>query len=109
MQHQEAVAKLNRHLASPNDEHFIFLLVMMPRKQAAELHQLHFLAIELRDNLRSSMLLNHCEFLAQRGFGHTVCFLDLLMKCSRVVPIVVSLASLLPVVRYFETDAVRVG
>src|SRR5688500_3325932 len=53
LQSHAAVAKLNRHLTAPDQEHLILLFVMVPRKDALELHKLQFLAIHLRHDLRS--------------------------------------------------------
>ena len=40
-----AVAKLHSHFATPHQEHFVFVVVVMPRELALELHELHLLSI----------------------------------------------------------------
>jgi hypothetical protein len=40
-----AVAKLDSHFATPHEEHFVFVVVMVPWELALELHELHLLSI----------------------------------------------------------------
>src|SRR2546426_6678865 len=72
LQSHAAVAKLYRHLASPDQEHFVLLFVPVPRKNSGELHELEFLAVQLCNDFRSPMFVDQSELLVQRGFGHTV-------------------------------------
>jgi hypothetical protein len=52
----DAVSKLDSHLASPDQEHFVCTIVGMPRELTLELNELHFLSIELGDHLGPPML-----------------------------------------------------
>ena len=61
LQKHTTVAKLNRHLTPPHQKQLIFVLVMMPRKNAGELDQLELLPIQLGYDLRLPMLVNHRE------------------------------------------------
>ena len=69
--HDGVVAELNEHLAAPYQEQLIFMLVFMSWKHASEFHQLHLLTVQLRDNLRTPMLVDQCKLLSQGCFLHT--------------------------------------
>ena len=64
LQSHTVIAKLNRHLTTPNQEHLILPFVLMPRKYSLELHKLEFLAIQLCYDLRSPMLTNCLKLFA---------------------------------------------
>ena len=58
------VAKFDRHLTTPDQKHLVLMLMKVPWKDTLELHQLDFLAIQLRDHFRSPMLMNHRKLIA---------------------------------------------
>jgi hypothetical protein len=41
----DAVAKLHSYFATPNQEHFVCIVVLVPRELAFELNELHLLSI----------------------------------------------------------------
>ena len=61
LQNDTAVAKFNDHFAAPDEEQFVFVLVMMPGEDAGEFHELEFLAVELGDNFGAPVLMNQGE------------------------------------------------
>jgi len=64
------MAKLYAHSPSPNEKHFVRVLVLVPDKLALEFHDLHFLAIQLTHNLRPPMLRKGRELFQQGYFFH---------------------------------------
>ena len=52
------VAKLDSHLASPNEEELVLVLVMMPGKHPGYLHELQFLAVQFGDDLGPPVLVD---------------------------------------------------
>ena len=62
---RHALYPIHCHLATPDQEEFILLLMMVPRKHSGELHQFEFLAVQLRNDLRSPMLVNQGELFVQ--------------------------------------------
>lgn len=46
-----AVAKLHSHFATPHQEHFVFVVVAVPRELASKLHELHLLSIWFSNDL----------------------------------------------------------
>src|SRR5881396_3646729 len=58
LQSHAAVAELDSHPTAPDQEELILTFVMVPGKDTGELHQFHFLAVQLRNDLRSPMLVN---------------------------------------------------
>jgi len=64
LQSHETVTKLNGHSTAPDQEQFILLFVLMPRKNPGKLHQLELLAIQLGNYFGSPMLVDECKFLA---------------------------------------------
>ena|SRR5205809_4174918 len=69
LQIQTAVAKLNCHLAAPDQEHFILMFMLVPRKDSDELDELDFLAVQLGNDLWSPMFVDQGKLLVERGFG----------------------------------------
>jgi hypothetical protein len=45
LQVHPSIAKFNLHLAAPHQEHFIFVLMMMPWKNACQLYKLNFVSV----------------------------------------------------------------
>jgi hypothetical protein len=45
LQSHATIAKLNRHLTTPNQKHLVLVLVMMPGKHSVTLHQFDFLPV----------------------------------------------------------------
>ena len=70
IQFDDAFAKFDSHAAAPNEKELVFLLVMMPGKDALEFYQLHFLVVEFADNLRSPMFAESAELFSEVHFLH---------------------------------------
>ena len=64
------VAKFDPHPAAPNEEQFVFRVVMVPRKCSLEFYKLHFLAIQFRDDLGPPMLPKGRELFREVHFFH---------------------------------------
>ena len=56
IQLHDSIAELDPHLSAPDKKKLIFVFVLMPDELTFELHQLHFLAVELADDLWAPML-----------------------------------------------------
>lgn len=52
LQLDHAIAKLDPHSPAPNEKHFVFVLVMMPKEFAFKLYDLHFLPVQFAHDLR---------------------------------------------------------
>jgi hypothetical protein len=72
-QSQTAVAEFDSHLATPNQEHLVLVLVMMPGKVSSKLHKLDLLPIQPGDDLRSPMLMNHGKLVGQGRLVQLLC------------------------------------
>ena len=64
------VAELNPHSAAPNEEKFVFAFVMMPRKDALEFHDFHFLTVQLSDDLWTPMVGESRKFVLKVHLFH---------------------------------------
>src|SRR5213594_2534579 len=72
LQSHAAVAELDSHPTAPDKEELILPFVMVPGKDSGQLHQFHFLAVQLRNDLRSPVLVNQRKLLFQGAFVHAV-------------------------------------
>ena len=64
------IAELDPHLSAPDEEELIFHFVPVPRKDALEFHQLHFLAIQLADDFRPPMFGEGCKLFLEVDLFH---------------------------------------
>jgi len=65
-----AIAELDAEATSDTEEQLVLAFVMVPYERPAELHQLHFLPIELADNLGTPVLGNERELLSEVDLVH---------------------------------------
>ena len=65
-----AVAEFDGHLAAPDEEHFIFMFVVVPGEGAGEFGEFDFLAIELGDDFGAPVLVNEGEFFGEGDGFH---------------------------------------
>ena len=56
----------------PNQEKLVFIIVLMPGKDAGQFHQVQFLAIQLRYDLWSPVFPNELELLGQKDLFHVL-------------------------------------
>ena len=56
LQDNAPVAEFDNHLAAPNQKQLVLVLVLVPRKDAGELDELQFLAVQLGNDLGPPML-----------------------------------------------------
>jgi hypothetical protein len=70
------IAELDANASTPHEEQFIRIVVLVPWEDPGKLHQFELLAIQLRNNFRSPMLVNDSELLCQRDLIHMLapCF-----------------------------------
>src|SRR5262249_39397749 len=66
----DAIAEFQAKTAAMDEEHFVFVLVMMPDEFAFELDELDLLAIQLAGDPRTPMLVERSEFLGERDLFH---------------------------------------
>ncbi len=64
------IAELHSHFATPHEEHFVFIIVMVPWELALELHELHFLSIQFRDDPGPPMLRNERKLFVNGSSYH---------------------------------------
>ena len=72
------VSELDPHPTAPNEEEFIFAFVVMPRKDALELHNFDFLTIQLPNDLWAPMFGEGRKFLLKIYLFHPA-------KCSTAI------------------------
>jgi hypothetical protein len=66
----DAVAKLDSHFAAPDEEHLVFVVVMVPGELALELYEFHFLSIEFGNDFRPPMLGYERKLFVEGGSEH---------------------------------------
>jgi len=69
----DAIPELDSDLAAPDQKHFVFAVVVMPRELTLKLDQLYFLPIESRDYLRPPILQDTRKILFKRCREHASC------------------------------------
>jgi hypothetical protein len=60
-----AITKLDRHGASPNEKHLIFVIMVVPGEDTTKLDELDFLTIKRCDNLWTPMIRDQRKFVRQ--------------------------------------------
>ena len=68
-----AITELDSDLAAPDQKHFVFGVVVMPRELTLKLHQLYFLPVEFRDHFGPPMLRDAGKILFERCRRHASC------------------------------------
>jgi len=59
------LAELNLHPSTPHQKHLILMLMVMPGKQATELHELNLLPVEFCDDIGPPMLLDKSTLFSE--------------------------------------------
>ena len=72
LQLNRAIAKFHAHSPTPDEKHFIFVLMMVPKEFTFELDDFHFLAIQLAHDLGPPMFRERRELFRQSYFFHCV-------------------------------------
>ena len=65
LQGYRPIPKFNRDLTPPNEEQFILVVVMVPRKCSMKFHEFHFLPVEFGHHFRPPMLVNQRKLFIQ--------------------------------------------
>ncbi len=68
------VAELHAEAPFDNQEHFVFMIVMMEDERAVELHELHVLSVEFGGDAGLVVVVNLSELFGYVDFGHEIPF-----------------------------------
>ena len=69
----DPVAKLDAEPATPNQEKFVLLLVMVPGEFTPHFHEFDLLAVQRRNRLRPPIFAKQREFFIQTDLVHFRC------------------------------------